>query len=218
MESKLANTNVVVTAHNINPTVFSQRWLADNNIVQPDELTGSLIITPQLVSVDADRFALLVVPDRLQLTVKTPDVDEQARLVGRVAKIATILPHTPYNALGLNLIWLLSPEREPFDAFLRRLFWRPDDALYKAFDHEDARCGVYLSMNVLGFRLKLDAKPIHIEPVPEKPEYLHLAFNFHMDVSGGEGANSIVEAVGKWPEVHQMASDLLSRIEESDQP
>jgi hypothetical protein len=217
MQRQFVNANAVIIAQGINPSVFTQAWLVENEIVRPAELTGSLVVTPQVVSVDADRFAFLAVPDRLQFVPKATEVEEQADLMGRLDRVVQLLPHNPYSGLGLNFVCLLSPDTEPFDRFLRRSFWMTDNPLFRQFDEDDARCGVYLSKDTLGFRLKLDVKPIRMEQLEQRPERLHMAFNFHRDVpSGPEAAMSISEGLESWVAARGLAESLAAAVTEED--
>ena len=216
MEKELAHANVVVVAQQMNPSVFNPSWLLENEIVAKEEMAREAIFTPQLVSVQAAHFSLLVAPDRLQVALLNPKDEQNAQAVELVGTIVKLLPHTPYTAIGLNMTWLIDPAPAGCGEFVRKLFWVPDNPIYGKFDQDDARCGGYVSKDVSGFRLKLDMKPITVDDPQDpqgKSERLQLAFNFHKDIaSGAPGVQDIVAAISKWGEVRAHADEIVGTL------
>ena len=142
---------------------------------------------------------VVILPDQLQFT-PDPVEDATGKLVlDKVGRIATLLPHTPYAAAGLNFVWHLLPDPPGFGEFCRSLFFR-DNPLFSAFEQGDARYGGYLSKNTLGTRLKLDVRPVKAT-APDGTEVLQFAFNFNLDLRRNPAAvEQIIALLGRWDE------------------
>jgi hypothetical protein len=110
-----------------------------------------------------------------------------------IGRIVEMLPHTPYRALGLNFTWHLTPDGGDVAALSRWLFFIPGRPLFRDFDAPDASFGAYLSRNLLGFRLKLDVKPVTVPPSgTEAAQRLQLLYTFHADLpEGGEAVTTL---------------------------
>jgi hypothetical protein len=192
MTLQLANSNVVIAAHHFNPSVTNQIWLVDNGIVLREEFETGAVFTDMFVQVPTKNFHLLIVPDNCQFA-PAPHVEKQQELIGeRVGKLVSILPHTPFRAIGLNFVWHLIPENASIEVVSRHLFGVPGSPLHGLFDADNARFGGYLSKDSLGCRLRLDVKPIMVQTPDGQQVYLiQFAFNYHHDVA--ERPNAVAE-------------------------
>ena len=214
MGTDLVHANVVLVARQFNPTIFSQTWLTRHGLVSEDDFSNGAesLFTPPVVQVRSREFVLLVLPEQLQFA---PDaaVEDQGKLVlEKVGTIVTLLPETPYTAVGLNYHWHLVPERAHIARVCRALFFRTNP-LYECFDQDDARFGGYLSKDVFGGRLKLDIKPIRVGTPAEMEERLQLAFNFHADLSRENPVDQIREMLGSWDRAKDHARQIVSGVE-----
>lgn len=212
MTYQLDSTNAVIVAHQFNPSIISQMWLVRNGVAGEDDFGGGCIFTPVIVQVEARDFRLLVVPEQLQFAPKIDTEAVQALVESKVGAIVSALPHTPYRAVGINVNWHIMPEDEPFDGFVRRLFFREHSSLYSAFDQDDARFGSYLSKSMFGSRLKLDIKPIMVNTELGAHERLQLAFNFHRDVASENAVEEIVGHLAHWNEAGTYASNIVETL------
>jgi hypothetical protein len=89
----------------------------------------------------------------------------------------------------------------------RRLFLVLGRPLFRKFNATDAGFGAYLSRDLLGFRLKLDVKPV-AGPSPAHPgeQRLQFLYNFHADLpDGGEAAARIEQHLRRWHEAAEVA-------------
>jgi len=212
MPIELARSNLVITAHQFNPSIFSQLWLVRNEIVREDEFSAGCLFSDQAVNVESEQFGLLVVPPQMQFVPKAPP-DRQADLVSeKVGAIVRTLPHTPYNAIGLNFLWHVEPEHGDVAALTRKLFYDPDRRICQLFDAEDARFGAYFSKDMLGCRLKLDVTPITRQTQDERRELVQFAFNFHLDLP--QEANQIIAAIDRQLRIWDDAAAEAARIVE----
>jgi hypothetical protein len=109
--------------------------------------------------------------------------------------------------LGLNFTWHLTPEGGDVAALSRRLFFTAGRPLFRDFDAPDASLGAYLSRDLLGFRLKLDVKPVTVTPPAAAAEQrLQLLYNFHADLPEGEEAvERIQQHLQRWGEAAEIA-------------
>ena len=216
MSFQLVNSNAVVAARQFNPSVLSQLWLVDNQIVAREEFADGGVFTEMIVQVNAAPFAILVTPDQLQFVPRVDPVAQQAIITERLGALIRALPHTPYTAVGLNFTWhKSSEERAEFGRISRRLFYREGSSLFREFQADDARFGGYLSKDCLGLRMKLDIKPMttHTENIAN--ELMQFAFNFHLDVFNREDrAESIVVALANWDAAREEATRIMDRIQE----
>ncbi|MHC4400542.1 MAG: hypothetical protein ACYTG0_12775 [Planctomycetota bacterium] len=211
MPIELAGSNLVVTAHHFNPSIFSQLWLARNGVLGEDEFSPGCLFSDQVANVESLGFGLLVVPPQMQFVPRvSPDC--QGDLVrDKVGTIVRALPHTPYTAIGLNFLWHAVPEDGDVAALTRVLFFTPDRGICQLFDADDARFGAYFSRDALGCRLKLDVKPISRQREDGRRELVQFAFNFHLDVPRDE--NQVIAAIerhlGIWDEARAEATRIV---------
>jgi hypothetical protein len=205
----------VIAAQHFNPSIAKQIWLVDNYIVHREEFKDDqegVVFTDMFVQVPTRDFHLLIVPDNCQFTIP-PHVERQQELIlDRVGRIVSTLPHTPYKAIGLNFIWHLTPPRGTIAEASRKLFFSPNNLLHRLFDAPDARFGCYSSKESLGFRLKLDVKPMAVlsaENGKEK-EAIQYAFNYHCDLTGSRNAvEEITSILGRWNEARDEAEEIV---------
>ena len=101
-------------------------------------------------------------------------------------------------------------------ALSRQLFFVPERPLFRDFDVPDASFGSYLSRDLLGFRLKLDVKPVTVTPPGNDPEQrLQLLYNYHADLPEGERVvASLQEHLRRWGEAAEMARTSAASIGE----
>lgn len=214
MALQLVSSAAVVAAHHFNPSVATQLWLVDNNIVLREEFVGGAVFTDMFVQVPTRDFHLLIVPDNCQFTLLSHVQRQQELAVERVGRLVTILPHTPYKGVGINFVWHLVPENNTIDEVCRRLFYDAGNPLHRLFDVNGARFGCYLSKDSLGCRLKLNVQPVMIA-LPDKPQQhlIQFVFNYHLDLAGRE--NPVAEIgpmLNRWNEAHAESSHIVDVV------
>ncbi len=202
MTLQLVAPSLVVTAQQFNPSVTGQHWLITNGIILEDEMQVGAVFTDVVVQVPTRDFHLLVTPESCQFTF-APHVNEerqQALIRERLSQLVSLLPHTPYTAVGLNFTWHFFPEGLTIGEACRQLFFAEGKPLHRCFDIENARFGSYMSMDWNGFRLRLNAMPI-LRTLPDghSNEVIQLAFNYHQPVAGRPNpSDDISRAIGSW--------------------
>ncbi len=204
-------SNAVIVAHQFNPSVVNQLWLVDNDIVSRDGFQEGCAFSDMVVNVNARDFSLFVSPEQLQFVPKGADGAEGALIQTRLGKFVQSVPHTPFAGLGLNFVWMVSDDDLP--ALSRKLFFRPEEPLFREFESEDARFGAYLSRDFHGGRLKLDIRPVTLKlrESGESVERLQFAFNLHFDVpAGGRGAEQICQFLENWDPALAEAERLMT--------
>ena len=78
-----------------------------------------------------------------------------------VGRIASELPHTPFQAVGFNMGWVLFPlNQKELDSWERQSFLAERNPLAKFFKEKNSHFGCYLSKDFKMGRLKLDIKPV----------------------------------------------------------
>lgn len=202
--------NVVIVAQSLNPSVFSELWLVRNGILEEGIRSAESFFSPVAARVTTADFELLVLPERLQFAPGRPTDDAQQLVHRTVGRIVELLPHTPYRAFGINFEWSASTEDQAlFCASIRRMFVPEASEVHSHFSEPDARFGGYLSKDALGFRLRLDIKPISRERDGIKAEGLLYHFNFNLDLCTDRPADEIQEGIGKWGEARRLSQEIF---------
>lgn len=222
MNPALVGSTVVLVANEINVSIFSQLWLHKNEVILEQEFTPETVISPGAVFVPTERFVLTVLPNRLQLQIVSPErvdaYDDVQRVLGSILRL---LPHTPFTAIGLNFDGVLPPSAErAFSEWNPAMFAVPALAEVIPADAENRRFGCYFSFDTLGFRAKVDIKPIQTEVVSPAPpagsptgqELMLVSCNFHCDLQGEKRNDIALEVLMKWQSVHSKASGILVRL------
>ena len=215
MRRELVGSSVVVVAQNFNPSVTSQLWLVRNGVVSEGDFLPGCIFTDLLVQVRTRRFSLLFTPEQFQLVPAPGEEDSPALLEETIGRIVETLPHTPYRALGLNFTWHVIPEDGDVAELSRRLFFTAGRPLFRDFDVPDASFGTYLSRDLLGFRLKLDVKPVTVPASTAAANRLQLLYNFHADLPEGEEAVArLRHHLRRWGEAAEAARTSVGTLGE----
>ena len=219
MKLHLVDSNVVVISNQFNPSVFSQLWLTKHGLATEEEVVGiDCAFTNVFAQVITSRYSLSVVPNQLQLAVKLPPEEQQKLVEDKLGKIVDLLPYTSFSAIGLNFRYYAKPDKRDVRSLTRELFFVEQSPLHEAFDVPDAGFGGHLSKSVLGFRLRLDVKPVKapFEETSPPEELLLLAFNFNCDISQITGGDSIKAALSKWDEARSETKRIANALAERD--
>lgn len=188
---KLLNQNAVIIAQNLNPSIFTQLWLVKQNIFEEHEFQQGCLFSPAAVNAKGANKDVLIVPERLQVTV----LDSESNGVAQEAirRIITALPHTPYKAVGFNFTWISSADdAAQFPSVIRKMFVSETNPLAPFFLSDDARFGVYMSTGFGNMRLRLEIKPLVGDTT------LRFDFNFHQDLSEDRTIETIIDAMEQW--------------------
>lgn len=206
---ELVNKNAVVTANRFNLSLVSQLWLVRNGVVGEDEWEGPGIFTPAFIQFGTSKYEVLLMEERLQLTLQSDTGTEGAAVRKVVGQIVRMLPHTPYTGVGLNFTWHLKvPDK--IREVSRRLFFRDTGPLGSLFDCADARYGGYYSKDVLGMRLKLNGLPSILDRGEGKEELIQFAFNYHLDAATPE---KVLEGLENWDAARSDAERIVEVLE-----
>lgn len=207
-----AFAGIVVTAQTFNPSIFTESWLARNCSVPVENLIGVRLFSPELAQFQTANVQVLVVPPKMQITFKfmgTEDTDTPRRIASRTIEA---LPHTPYQALGLNFdFFVAQPKGQDFGAYDRALLGNGANKLIQEFTPSDARFGRYFSKNHGEARLRLDVKPVRAGP--ENREFLQFGFNFHHDVAQyapEDRAGKLAQLIAGWGQLRQDAERMVT--------
>ena len=208
MRTELVGASAVIVANHFNPSVVSHLWLVRNGVLAEDELQQGSIFADPLVQVLAPRFALVLTPDQLQFLPASTDPDRGGLIAEKVGRIVELLPETPYKAIGLNFTYHIRPEAGDVRVMARRLFFRESIPIYREFDCEDANFGAYLSKDALGFRLKLDLRPMNgVEKSGQTVHFFQALFNFHAELEPAPGAVDRLKALlHRWSAASELAA------------
>jgi hypothetical protein len=103
MEAKLRRKDIVIIASAHNPSIIAPQWLKDNSLILEEPI--HFVHTPDFSLFESESFLLLVDHQRLQITAKKQDDATLRSLAHIAAKYVVLLPHIPYQSLGLNFTW-----------------------------------------------------------------------------------------------------------------
>jgi hypothetical protein len=211
---ELVTANVVVVANQFNPSIVTQLWLVENELVSRDDFLHGGFFTEVVANVPTRQFGLFVTPPQLQFA-PAPDSEDQQRIItDKLGRFLQLLPHTPYSAIGLNFVWHLKPEDGDTARVTRELFFREGFPLFRAFDSPDARYGGYLSKDALGCRLKLDVKPIAITSPEGVDNRVQFSFNFHYGIihNAESPVSQIQRVLDQWNQARQITFDIVEEL------
>lgn len=205
--------NVVLAATNLNPSIFSLLWLVKQKIFsEADIQTEGSVFSPLAVNVVVPGVSLTVIPDRLQLGFRPAEEDAGVALKIQqvVGRIASELPHTPFQAVGFNMGWVLLPQDEKvLDSLERRLFLAEKNPLARFFKEKNSHFGCYLSKDFKMGRLMVDIKPVTLV---DGKKSLQTAFNFHLDLTVNETVKQIHEFLALWDVAHTQAKEMVNEL------
>jgi len=110
MEIKLNRADVVILASAHNPSILSPQWLKEKGLIA--EKPENFINTPDFSLFESQAFSLIVDRQRFQINTKKQDRSTIESLKRIGAGYLRLLPHIPYLAIGLNLVWILENSKE----------------------------------------------------------------------------------------------------------
>lgn len=213
-----AFASIVLTAQSFNPSIFTETWLGRNSILNVDSLKGARVFLSDIAKFETEEVDVLVVPNKMQITFGIHGVNGEFEIARKIPiRIIEVLPHTPYQALGINFdFYVMPPEEQDFLTYNRKLLGTGEYNLIQEFSVADARFGRYFSKDYENARLKLDIKPV-IKPEPVKGgtsnrDLIQFSFNFHHEVSGidlPERGQRLKDYLGNWSSLKDYATRLL---------
>ena len=222
MKAIKENESVVVLGKNIMPTLFNQIWLAEKEIIKKEEFSENIdkqIFAPQLSTVSTSLFDLLVLPQRVQVVLKSDDYKTNESIIKRVVgEIVKTLLNIEYSAVGANVTYLFEfSDNEKYIEKSRNFFICSENTVVKEHFHTpDSKFGFYCSKDFKEMRLKLDIKPRKTKDNPPK-DLLALTFNFHFEVPEDlkveEKKNAVEKNLLKWRESMEHSKKIVEDFE-----
>jgi len=207
-----AISGIILTAQTFNPSIFTETWLDQNDIIPADDLVGLRIFSPEVAQFQTAEVQVLVIPPKMQITFSIHEVPGDPELPRKIAaQTVKLLPHTPYQALGLNFDYFVAPPADhDFVTYNRAVLGSGDYKLLEEFASQDAKFGRYFSKDHGEARLKLDIKPV--KAGPGNKDLLQFSCNFHHDVAGidpSERGEKLIELIDTWVSLRQYAQRLV---------
>lgn len=207
-----AFAGIVVTAQSFNPTIFTETWLSQNDVLCPDSLEGMRVFSPDLAQFQTPEVRVQIIPLKMQISFNIHNVSGDFKVPLKIPKrICELLPHTPYKALGLNFdYYVLPPESQDFFTYNRALLGTGDYRLLEEFSTTNARFGRYFSKDHGDARLRLDIKPVI--GGPENRDLIQFSFNFHFDVADldiGVRSRKLIKHLQTWATLREYSLRLV---------
>jgi len=105
---KLESVTIVILSDGNNPRLLNQDFLERNNIVPKEWKVKDVLVTPPFAQVSYDNgIQILVEENKLQFQVSKPgDSIWKNELPGIALSYMNVLPHVPYRAVGINMVYL----------------------------------------------------------------------------------------------------------------
>jgi hypothetical protein len=203
---------IVLTAQSFNPSIFTETWLDRNDIIRADSLEGLRVFSPEIAQFQTEEVKVLVIPPKMQITFRIHEITGEFEIPSKIAiRTVELLPHTPYQALGLNFDFFVSfPDEKDFNAYNRTLLGTGDYQLLQEFSAADAKFGRYFSKDHGYARLRLDIKPV--KAGPHNKDLLQFSFNFHHDVTMidlSERAKRLIKLIGTRTSLQDYSARLV---------
>jgi len=212
---------VVVVANDVNISIFKPWWLIKNNIIREEEIIGDVIVSPIAVSIPTAEFGLGVFPNRIQMAFHLHSTNIQENINRVAGQIVGKLPHTPYTGIGLNFNYFISPEQKEFCVWDRMHFASEFAKKIVSNQEMKPKYGSYFSFDMLGGRLKVDAKPVIAnESITSiNPEWARgkdlvgVNFNFHYDINVQEDSvDKIIGVLNLWTEAQRKSEEIINQL------
>jgi len=207
-----AAAGIVITAEVFNPSVFSETWLIQNGIIPPDAFSGLRIFSSEVTQFAAIDTQVTVLPLRMQINFPINNSKDDFKFQINIAsKTISLLPQTPYRALGINFDFLVTqPQDQDFKEYNHRLLGEGSYSLISEFSSNNPKFGRYFSKDYGDARLKLDIRPV--KAGPDNKDSLQFAFNFHHEVFMLEQAarvDKLLSYINSWSSLYQYVLRLV---------
>jgi len=216
------NSSIVITANDVNLSIFKPLWLQKNQIFREEELQGQVVITPVAVQIATQRFQFMVVPNRIQMMFPSEYPEALSDISRVLGGIVQTLPHTPYSAIGINFNYMAAPKDEKtFPSLNSRLFGSEFAKQIHTVEDNDARFGSYFTFDLIGTRLKIDMKPVkgssNINSLCSSwhrgQDLLAFNFNFHKDLTKpDQNVDIILTILNKWSEALSLSRQIIEKL------
>ena len=204
MNKKLIEQTIVIVADFFNPSAFSQYWFIKEEILKEEDIQKESLFVPGITHVQTDKFNMLVVPDKIQITIKSNNEETHNTIYKLLTLIVQGQQNIPYKALGINFCWELIPQ-DSISIYSKNLFYKENMPLYDKFKEDNACFGVYMSQNYKNARMKLDIKPI----ILNDDKCMICNFNFHHDISE---ANDIINNLQFRKEYLNKSTEIINSL------
>jgi hypothetical protein len=211
MSARLYSQNAVIVARQFNPTVVSDRWLFRHDIVRDEEMSDGSFFTPPAARIATTLFDLLALNDRLQLT---PKPDHRDVAIERVVAIVSLLRHTPYAAVGVNLHWLVEMSPDAVADYSRRTFFVADTPFGNAVQGEAALFGGLVFMSALGGRVRVDVRPTSaLDDIEITETGLLARVNYHFEVPEDiEPSEFVIDSLRRWGDMEAHSRQIVDSL------
>lgn len=178
MKTTLKEANIVIIANSFNPSIVTKDWLINKGVIKERE--QNFTNTPGFSFFQSENFSITLMPDRFQLELRRVSEVNLEELAPIAERFITLLPETPYTAVGTNYIWQTEAEGgEDVAKILKDIFTFNYGRFTGVFREEDVSLGSILWLHYDGFLMKLS-----IEPLLSTKKHILCNFNYHADISG----------------------------------
>jgi hypothetical protein len=194
------------------PANFNQYWLDTNRIIPGSSLDKGSSFTPLFVQAASDNMVLIITPDQIQISPKSP---EKFRSIVSESIVALVqnMEIIDLNGLGLNFVWFLFDEEAGYEELSRKFFFNVNDPGIAFFPKEESLYGDYLSKQIEDdLRLKLDIKPAHLFDVVSNntKQCIQFAFNFHSDLKVENQYEKVVDLLKRFETWYEISLKVMN--------
>lgn len=114
MENKL---RVLVIVGSWNSPLFSVKWINENLFDKslPEKVDVEIVVAYDRLNtktIKTGKIDIEISPNRLCFLANQDDNESLVRIIDIAQRLATLLPHTPYESLGLNLRYIGKKKKE----------------------------------------------------------------------------------------------------------
>ena len=114
-----SSASIVLTAQSFNPSIFTEKWLGDNDVLPTDSLDGLRIFSPQVAQFQLPNCQFVVVPPKMQISfgLQEGSIDPNVPLTA-ASRVAQILFHLTQNLKRLMHTYRMFIKPECFAEFV----------------------------------------------------------------------------------------------------
>jgi hypothetical protein len=201
MEIRFNRADVVILASAHNPSILSPQWLKEKELIA--EKPENFINTPDFSLFESQAFSLIVDRQRLQINTKKQDLGTIESLKRIGAGYLRLLPHIPYLAIGLNLVWILEKNAEEELPKINIEIGRAGNLSGILSDHK-LSYGCIINAIKQPYILKLNVEP-------QGNNIIIYSFNYHHETKG-ISVDELIKYVENLTELYKSSYKIVKDI------
>ncbi|HAY22796.1 MAG TPA: hypothetical protein DCY27_11685 [Desulfobacterales bacterium] len=200
--------NVVILAKFHNPTILNPDFLERNAIVPKGWKTTEVLATPPFATIRYEKnIVILLDQERFEIKKECKSFQDNYEIHGIASKYVTILPHVPYNTIGLN--WNLSVKMNEPERFLSERFIKSEALQESELDFLQSY--IRLSFNVDNAIFNIDFAPGRAR-VTGEDYHPAIIINVNFHYKGPFSIDQIILKINQWKAREDFFKNIIPKM------